>query len=165
MQLPGDGFRERIFDERAFPGPGNARDAGEGSQGNPQIHIPQVMLPGADQFQPQLVCGGLLGEIMELTLTVVFAPPLPFSPSPPLLESIRREAGIGIAKRSPRYCPVREVFLLASCLGVPSPTMRAAEPAGSGAEVVQAVGGLEHFAVMLDQDQRVAQVAEFFEGF
>ncbi len=40
----------------------------------------------------------------------------------------------------------------------------AAVVAGAGAEVEQIIGGGDHFAVVLDQDQRVAQIAEMFQG-
>ena len=41
---------------------------------------------------------------------------------------------------------------------------RAAEATGSGAEVVEAVGSLQDFAVMLDHDDCVAEVSQFDEG-
>ena len=44
--------------------------------------------------------------------------------------------------------------------GVPGRGDLAAELAGAGAEVEQVVGRRDHLAVVLDQDQRVAQVAE-----
>ena len=40
----------------------------------------------------------------------------------------------------------------------------AAAVAGAGAEVEQVVGGGDHFAIVLDQDQRVAEVAEVLQG-
>ena len=38
----------------------------------------------------------------------------------------------------------------------------AAEAAGAGAEVEQAVGAGDHFAIVLDDEQRVAEVAQSF---
>ena len=63
-----------------------------------------------------------------------------------------------------RYWPVSDVFgsqhLLRRALGGDL----AAAVAGAGAEVEQIIGGGDHFAVVLDQDQRVAEVAQVLQG-
>ena len=40
----------------------------------------------------------------------------------------------------------------------------AAAIAGAGAEVEQIIGGRDHLAIMFDQDQRVAEIAEVVQG-
>ena len=56
-----------------------------------------------------------------------------------------------------------EVFLLGHLAGVPRATISAAAVAGGGAEVEQLIGAGEDFAIVLDHEQRVAQIAQLFE--
>ena len=53
---------------------------------------------------------------------------------------------------------------MATCVGRAGGDDLAAEAAGAGAEVEQVVGAGDHFAVVLDDQQRVAQVAELLQG-
>ena len=53
--------------------------------------------------------------------------------------------------------------LLRRSFGVAGGDDLAAEAAGAGAEIEQAVGIGNHFAIVLDDDERVAQVAKLFE--
>ena len=57
-----------------------------------------------------------------------------------------------------------DVFDALTFAGVPGGRDLAAAVARAGAEVDEVVGRLDHLAVVLDQDQRVAQVAEPLQG-
>ena len=92
-----DGPRQRVFDQRAFPRAGHARDAGEGPQRQPQIDVVQIVLPRAEQLDPASA-----GRHVA---------------SPPAF--MRRVLGIGISLRPERYCPVSEAEARASSFGVP----------------------------------------------
>ena len=63
-----------------------------------------------------------------------------------------------------RYLPVSESFDFLTLAGGAGGGDLAAEVARAGAEVDEVVGRLDHLAVVLDQDQGVAQVAEPSEG-
>ena len=62
-----------------------------------------------------------------------------------------------------RYGPVTLPRCLRDLRGRAAGDDLAAEAAGAGAEVEQAVGAGDHFAVVLDDEQRVAQVAELLQ--
>ena len=72
----------------------------------------------------------------------------------------RRLVGTGIAALPLRYRPVSDFCDALTFAGVPGRGDLAAAVARAGAEVDEVVGRLDHLAVVLDQDQRVAQVAE-----
>ena len=63
-----------------------------------------------------------------------------------------------------RYGPVTEPRRLATCAGRAAGDDLAAVAAGAGAEVEQLVGVRDHLAIVLDHQQRVAQVAELLQG-
>ena len=77
--------------------------------------------------------------------------------------AMRRLVGTAIAFLPDRYGPVTEVF----CLGRLRPACRGRRSrrpvAGRRAEVEQLIGAGDHFAIVLDQQQRVAQVAQLFQ--
>ena len=77
--------------------------------------------------------------------------------------AMRRFVGTGIAFLPDRYCPVSDAFARSTCFGVPARGDLAAAVAGAGAEVEQVVGRRDHLAVVLDQDQRVAEVAQVLQ--
>ncbi len=81
---------------------------------------------------------------------------------PPL--AIRRFVGTGIAFLPVRYGPVTEPRRLPTCSGEPSATICPPLTTGGGAEIEQLVGAGDHLAIVLDQEQGVAQVAKFLQG-
>ena len=76
----------------------------------------------------------------------------------------RRLVGTGIAALPLRYWPVSDFLLALTFAGRPGRGDLAAAVARAGAEVDEVVGRLDDLAVVLDQDQRVAQVAEVPQG-
>ena len=68
--------------------------------------------------------------------------------------------GTGIAALPLRYWPVSDVASLLDLLGRAAAVISPPTVARAGAEVDQVIGRLDDLAVVLDQDQRVAQVAE-----
>ena len=78
--------------------------------------------------------------------------------------AIRRFVGTAIAFLPLRYGPVTLPRFFDDFVGRAAGDDLAAEAAGAGAEVEQAVGAGDDFAVVLDDEQRVAEVAEFVEG-
>ena len=74
--------------------------------------------------------------------------------------SARRLVGTGIAALPLRYWPVSDFLLALTFAGVPGRDDLAAAVARAGAEIDEVVGRLDHLAVVLDQDQGVAQVAQ-----
>ena len=74
--------------------------------------------------------------------------------------AMRRFVGTGIASLPDRYLPGERVLRLQHLLRRARGGDLAAAVAGAGAEVEQVVGGRDHLAVVLDEDQRVAEVAE-----
>ena len=87
-----------------------------------------------------------------------FLTPLP-TPHPASADS----SAPAIAFLPLRYGPVTLPRFLRDLLGRAAGDDLAAEAAGAGAEVEQAVGAGDHFAVVLDDEQRVAQVAQFLQ--
>ena len=78
--------------------------------------------------------------------------------------AMRRFVGTGIAFLPERYCPVSDALACSTCFGVPWAVISPPLVAGAGAEVEQVVGGGDDFAVVLHQDQRVAQVAQVLQA-
>ena len=110
--------------------------------GNLDVHVFEVVLPGADVEDVPT------GRFVDFAESV---------------ESARRFVGTGIASLPRRYCPVSEFSFFRTCFGVSAGRDLAAAVAGAGAEVEQVVGGGDHFAIVFDQDQRVAEVAQLFQ--
>ena len=79
------------------------------------------------------------------------------------LDGSRRFVGTGIAFLPERYCPVSDASPSESASASPSGDLAAAI-AGAGAEIEQIIGGGDHLAIMFDQDQRVAEIAQVFQG-
>ena len=89
----------------------------------------------------------------------------PLSPLPsPLSPQLCRFVGTGIAFLPERYGPVTEPRRRATCSGVPWATICPPSRPAAGTEVEQLVGVADHLAVVLDHQERVAQVAELFQG-
>ncbi len=72
--------------------------------------------------------------------------------------------GTGIALLAAQVLAGERSLRALTCFGVPARGDLAAAVARAGAEVEQVVGRRDHLAVVLDEDQRVAQVAEVLQG-
>jgi hypothetical protein len=62
-------------------------------------------------------------------------------------------------------CPVYDFFTRATCSGVPWATTRPPFFAAFGAEVDDPIGVADHVQIVLDDDDRIAQVGEPMEHF
>ena len=65
VQRAGQGRVQDVVDQRALPGTGHARHAGEPSQGEPDVQVLEVVLPGAHDREPLVVraaAGGRNGD-------------------------------------------------------------------------------------------------------
>ena len=78
---------------------------------------------------------------------------------------MRRSFGSGICLKPVRYCPVRLFGVRHHLVGRAFRHHLAAMHAGAGAHVHHIVGGHDRVLVMLDDDDRVAEIAEVLEGF
>ena len=75
------------------------------------------------------------------------------------------EGGMSMARVPERYCPVSELGFAMISSGVPSAIDLAAMDAGAGTDVDDMVGQADRVLVMLDDDHRVAEVAQMPERF
>ena len=75
----------------------------------------------------------------------------------------RRAGGVAISSSPDRYLPVIEFGLAMMSRGEPCGDHLAAMDAGGGADVDDIVGGQDRVLVMLDHDDRVAEVAQVLQ--
>ena len=52
VQLARDRAGQRVVDQRTLARSTDTRDGGQRAEWNPQVDIPQVVLPGTEQFEP-----------------------------------------------------------------------------------------------------------------
>ncbi len=150
--VPVDRWRDSVSWQR--PVPACLRSAN--SCPEPETPVTQVNVPSGKRKSTsrKLCCRAPKSSIQ---------PPPGGSLAPPA--SIRRVLGIGISLRPERYCPVSEAdgpreFFRRSCGG-----NRSAEPPGPRTEVEEPVGGREDFAVVLDENDCISQIAQSSERF
>ena len=77
-----------------------------------------------------------------------------------LRSGLRRMSGIGISRRPDRYAPVRDRSLAISSLTLAADDHLAAVLAGAWSDVDDPVGGVDGVLVVLDDDQRVAEIPQ-----
>ena len=153
VQLAGQGVVQDLVDQRTLAGAADAGDGDERAEREGDVDVLEVVLPGA------------LDDRASEPRRRRRSPAIAFGVacSASRVRGMRRLVGTGIAFLPDRYCPVSDAFarmhLLRRALGGDL----AAAVAGAGAEVEQVVGGGDHLAVVLDQDQRVAQVAQVLQ--
>ncbi len=134
VQCFGELVVEDVFDERTLAAAANAGDGGEGAERDLHVDVFEIVVASADDFEG--------------------------------CRSAARADFFG-NRRSP-FCrsgtgPVTLPRCPGDFVGRAGGYDLAAEPAGAGAEVEQAVGAGDHFAVVLDDEKRVAEVAKFLQ--
>ena len=143
--------------------PGDRRERAERDL---DVDVLQVVVAGADDFQAgsrSSVRDQGSGELRTSALLPCDFWLLPHRRSPTPSPAIRRFVGTAIAFLPLRYGPVTRAAGLAELVGRARRRRSGRRVAGAGAEVEQVIGGLDHFAVVLDDDQRVAQIAELLQ--
>ena len=76
---------------------------------------------------------------------------------------VRRFAGMAIDRLPDRNCPVGDALHLSTSSSVPWTTTRAAVHAGARPHLDEVIGGADRVLVVLDDDHRVADVAQPLE--
>jgi len=130
VQVLGDRARQRLFDERAFPGARDAGHAAQRRQRDSQIDRTQVVMAGAPNFEPVAAGGGSLG----------------------IDAADRRNGNLFFSREEFAGQGIRRPFEGARR---PLAHDRSAEASGARTEIVQPVGRFEHLAVVLDENHRV----------
>ena len=120
--------------------------------GNLDVDVLEVVVPGAEDLE-EGGRGSGEGGVASMTClppfrTPAFHPPLLRHADRLLAAEVRAGDAAALARDFVRRARGDDL---------------AAEPAGAGAEVEQAVGVGDHFAVVLDDEQRVAEVAELLQ--
>ncbi len=129
VQLAGGGLPQDVLDERALARAADARHHGDDAEGDRDVDVLEVVVPGAPDDQRRAVGRAAVGRDGDRGLAAEVA------------------AGQGfLARLDLRRGPGRRDL--------------SAAVARTGAEIDEMVGRLDHLAVVLDQDERVAQVAQ-----
>ena len=137
MQPPGERPPEHLQDERRLAAAARARDGREHAQRKPGVDILERAMADAADLEPVL---RLAAAVLRL----------------PLHDGI---AGAALPEIRPRHALLRRFELLRRRMGDDGAALAAA----ARAEVERVIGGIDDIAVVLDHDERVAEVAEFSE--
>ncbi len=142
VQFPVSRSSQGRFDQRAFARPADSGDAGQGAERDPELYVVEVVVSCSVEFQP-----GASGRD-------------------------------GISRSGWRHSPVSGYWNRASLgeefsgqrsglggqfLGRAFCDDASTVSSGGRSEVDQSIGGFEHFAVVFDDDQGVAEVSESSE--
>ena len=134
VQSPRQGVIQHLVHERRLARPADARDGDEAAERNLHVDVAQVVLPRADHLQ----AGGFVRH----------------------RAAVRRHRDRQLAGE---VLPGQGLFGLQNLGGRAERRDLPAAVAGTGAEVKQAVGRGDHLAVVFNEDEGVAQVAEVVE--
>ena len=154
MQAFGDCLGERFFDKRTLAGTRDPCDDGECSQRDSEVDVAQVVHAGAEQFQPAAAGSLLKGGAIEQPALLAFG--CSFRGHPARIGD-RDFFATGEVLPGERRLAAHQLF------GRSLSDDSAAKPAGPGAEIIQPIGFSDHFTIVLDQNQRVAQILQLFE--
>ena len=133
VEVPRQRLVEDVVDERRLAGAADAGDGDEDAERDLDVEVLEVVLPRAADDELVAVRPG------------------------------GARAGTSICASPRRYFAVSELGKVLICSSVPSATICAAVHAGARAEVDDVVGGLDRLLVVLDDDDRVAEVAQLEE--
>ncbi len=171
MQRAGQRVVENVFHERAFAAAAHAADDGEAAQWKSRVHAPQVMMPGADNFQPAagsdlpLFPGDDLdGDSIHAGLLAAW---LGRSTGAVARSELRMHAAIdrhGDRLLTGQKRPGDRAFLPGHLRWRASRHDLTAPVAGRRAKVEQLVGAGQHFTIVFDHKQGVSQIAKFLQG-
>ena len=159
VQRLGERGVEDVVDQRALAGAGDAGDGGERAERNADVDVLEVVVAGADDFEEGdrgQDTGDRACRLSFRLLLFVSLSPVPC----PLHPAVRRHRDRLLAAQ---VRPGDAAALFGDVRGRAVGDDLAAESAGAGAEVEEVVGACDHLAVVLDDHQRVAQVAELLE--
>ncbi len=137
MQPPGERPPEHLQDERRLAAAARARDRREHAQRKPGVDVFERAMTDAADLEPAL---RLAAAVLRL----------------PFHHGI---AGAALPEIRPRHALLRRFEFLGRRMGDDCAPFAAA----AGAEVERVIGGIDDVAIMLDDDERVAEIAEFAE--
>ena len=143
MQLPGDGAGQGVFDQGTLARSADPGDAGQGAQRDPQLDVVEVVQSSPVEFQPgstRRIGVGRLGR----------------SHSSVGGDRDRATVGEELAGQRPG--------LAGQFIGRSLRDDLAAVLPGCGSEIDQPIGRFEHFAVVFDHHQRVAEIPKTLES-
>ncbi len=166
VQPPGEGFVQDVFDQGTLAAAADAGHGGQGAQGNLNVDVLQVVVAGTADFEPfhrrpvhrrpvhrRPVAPRAGDRVSERRGYVGALPGLPIGR--PLQAAVGRDRdGFPAAEVRAGHAAAAAGNLC----GLANGDDLAAVLAGAGAEVAEIVAARDHLAVMLDDQQRVAQV-------
>ena len=165
MQRAGERCIEHVFDQRTLAAAAGSGDDGKRAQRNLHVDVLEVVVAGAADFQPGEVRASRGGWERRERCLLCFPPCSPFALArllPTLaMRPVRRHGDRLLAGEiwpGDGAAPLAD--LLRRAFGDDLPAVAT----GAGAEIEELVGIGDHLAIVLDQQQSVAQVAQPLQG-